>query len=64
MEKLIKGVLTLLQAAQQERKAALDPGRVDTVRVQVGDEVLLRTKELLDSAEIDKLRPRWRVRFE
>ena len=39
----------LLAAAQVERKAKLDTGRVDTV-FQVGDRVLLRTKELLDAA--------------
>ncbi len=33
-------------------------GRVDTV-FKVGDRVLLRTKELLDAADIGKLRPRW-----
>ena len=48
----------LLAAAQQERKAKLDAGRVDTV-FNVGDRVLLRTKELLDAADIGKLRPRW-----
>ena len=32
--------------------------RVDTV-IAVGDRVLLRTKELLDAADIGKLRPRW-----
>ncbi len=39
----------LLSAAQQERKAKLDAGRVNTV-FQVGDHVLLSTvtKELLD----------------
>jgi hypothetical protein len=37
-------------AAQQERKAKLDAGRVATV-FQVGDKVLLRTKELLDAAD-------------
>jgi hypothetical protein len=47
----------LLAAAQQERKAKLDAGRVDTV-FNVGDRVLLRTKELLDAADIGKLRPR------
>ena len=52
----------MLHAAQQERKAALDQGRVDTV-FQVGDQVLLRTKELLDAAEIGKLRPRWEGPF-
>ena len=49
----------LLAAAQAERKAKLDAGRVDTV-FKVGDRVLLRTKELLDAADIGKLRPRWR----
>ena len=63
MKQLEQEVLALLHAAQQERKAALDPGRVDTV-FQVGDEVLLRTKELLDSAEIGKLRPRWEGPFQ
>jgi hypothetical protein len=48
----------LLAAAQVERKARLDAGRVDTV-FQVGDQVLLRTKELLDAADIGRLRPRW-----
>ena len=48
----------LLAAAQADRKAKLDAGRVDTV-FQVGDRVLLRTKELLDDADIGKLRPRW-----
>jgi hypothetical protein len=51
-------VRELLAAAQAERKAKLDPGRVDTV-FQVGDKVLLRTQELLDAADIGKLRPRW-----
>ena len=37
-------VRKLLAAAQAERKARLDEGRVDTV-FQVGDRVLLRTKE-------------------
>ncbi len=41
----------LLAAAQAEQKAKLDAGRVDTV-FQVGDRVLLRTKELLDAADI------------
>ena len=45
----------LLEAAQADRKAELDAGRVDTV-FQVGDRVLLRTKELLDAADIGKLR--------
>ena len=53
-------VRELLAAAQAERKAKLDAGRVDTV-FKVGDWVLLprRTKELLDAADIGKLRPRW-----
>ena len=45
-----------MAAAQHERKAKLDAGRVDTV-FKVGDQVLLRTKELLDAADIVKLRP-------
>jgi hypothetical protein len=51
-------VRELLAAAQAERKVRLDAGRVDTV-FKVGDRVLLRTKELLDAADIGKLRPRW-----
>ena len=47
----------LLAAAQAERKAKLDAGRIDTV-FKVCDRVLLRTKELLDAAESGKLRPR------
>jgi hypothetical protein len=62
MKALEQEVLALLHAAQQERKAALDRGRVDT-RFQVGDQVMLRTKELLDAAEIGKLRPRWEGPF-
>jgi hypothetical protein len=49
-----------LAAAQQERKARanlkLDAGRVDTV--DPGPGRLLRAKELLDAADIGKLRPR------
>ena len=52
----------LLAAAQAERKAKLDAGRVDTV-FAVGDRALLRTKELLDVADIGKLRPRWEGPF-
>ena len=52
----------LLAAAQAERKAKLDTGLVDTV-FKVGDQVLLRTKELLDAADIGKLRPRWEGPF-
>ena len=62
MKALEQEVLALLHAAQQERKAVLDQGRVDTV-FQVGDEVMLRTAELLDAAEIGKLRPRWEGPF-
>ena len=47
-------VRELLAAAQAERKAKLDAGRVE-----VGDQVLLRTKELLDAVDLGKLRPRW-----
>ncbi len=43
-------VRELLAATRAERKAKLDAGRVDTV-FQVGDRVLLRTKELLDAAD-------------
>ena len=62
MKALEQEVRALLHAAQQERKAALDPGRVATT-FQVGDQVLLRTKELLDAAEVGKLRPRWEGPF-
>ncbi len=48
----------LLAAAQQERKAKLDAGRVDSV-FKVGGRVLLRTKERLDAADMGKLRSRW-----
>ncbi len=50
-------VWELLAAAQAERKAKFDAGRVDMV-FKVGDLVLL-TKELLDKADIGKLHPRW-----
>jgi hypothetical protein len=52
----------LLHAAQQERKAVLDRVRVDTI-FQVGDQVLLRTRELLDAAETGRLQPRWEGPF-
>ena len=58
MREMERTVRELLAAAQLERKAKLDTGRVDTV-FKVGDQVLLRTKELLDVADIGKLRPRW-----
>ncbi len=48
----------LAAGEQQEREARLDAGLVDTV-FKVGDRVLLRTKELLDAADIGKLRPWW-----
>ena len=48
-------VLGLRWAAQLDRTAKLDAGRVDTA-FQVGDRVMLRTKELLDVAGIGKLR--------
>ena len=51
-------VRALLMEAQAACKAKLDAGRVDTV-FMVGDQVMLRTKELLDAADIGKLRPRW-----
>ena len=53
----------LLAVAQTDRKAKPNAGRVDMV-FQVGDRVLLRTKELLDSADIGKLRPRWDRHFQ
>ena len=62
MKTLEQEVQALLHAAQEERKASLDPSRVDTV-FQVGDAVMLRTAELLDAAEIGKLRPRWEGPF-
>jgi hypothetical protein len=58
MRQLELSVRELLASAQRERKAKLDAGRVDTV-FHVGDRVLLRTRELLDAADIGKLRPRW-----
>ena len=55
-------VRRLLHAAQAERKAKLDPGRVD-VKFAPGDLVLVRSKELLDAADIGKLRDRWEGPF-
>ena len=46
----------------KEPKAALDRGLVDRT-LQVGDQVMLRTKELLDAAVVGKLRPRWEGPF-
>ena len=53
-----KQVLELLATTQAASKAKLDAGPVDSV-FKVGDRVLLRTKELLDKANIGKLHPRW-----
>ena len=61
MKALEQEVRALLYAAQQERKAALDRGRVDTT-FQV-DQAMLRAKELLDAAEVGRLRPRWEAPF-
>ncbi len=58
MRELTPTVRELLAAAQQERNAKLDAGSVNTV-FKVGDLVLLRTKELLDAADIGTLRPLW-----
>ena len=58
MREVEAAVRALLMEAQTACKAKLDTGRVDTV-FKVGDQVLLRTKELLDAADIGKLRPRW-----
>ena len=53
---------TLLSVAQAERKAKLDPGQID-VKFTQGDLELVRSKELLDAAEIGKLRDRWEGPF-
>jgi hypothetical protein len=58
MEATVRELLAAAQAEAAERKAKRDPGRVDTVS-RVGVRVLLRTKGLLDAADIGKLRPRW-----
>jgi hypothetical protein len=58
MRAMEASVRELLASAQAALKAKLDVSRVDTV-FKVGDRVLLRTKELLDAADIGKLRPRW-----
>ncbi len=62
MRELELQVRELLAAVQQERRAKLDAGRVDTV-FKVGDQVLLRTKELLDAVDIGKLLLRWEGPF-
>ena len=46
----------LEQEVQQEPKAAMDWVRVDTTFL-VGDQMMLLTKQLLDAAELGKLRP-------
>ena len=58
MRQMEHTVRELMLAAQRDRKAKLDEGRVDTV-FKVGDRVMMRTKELFDAAAIGKLRPRW-----
>ena len=62
VQALEQEVLALLHAAQQERKAALDRGRVDTT-LEVGDRVLLRIKELLNTTKVGKSCPRWEGPF-
>jgi hypothetical protein len=52
----------LLSAVQHEWKAKLDAGQVNTV-FQMGDQVLLLTKELLDTADISKLLQLWDWHF-
>ena len=52
----------MLHAAQAERKAKLDPGRVD-IKFAQGNLVLVWSKELLDAADIGKLRDRWEGPF-
>ena len=52
----------MLHAAQAERKAKLDLGRVD-VKFAQGNLVLVLSKELLDAADISKLRDLWEGPF-
>ena len=52
----------LLHAAQAERKAKLDPCLID-VKFTPGSLVLVQSKELLDAAEIGKLRYLWEGPF-
>ena len=52
----------MLHAAQTEWKAKLDPGRVD-VKFAQGDLMMVCSKELLDTAEIGKLRDQWEGPF-
>ncbi len=58
LKALEEKVQALLQAAQQERKTALEGSRVDAT-FQVGNQALLQTAELLDAAVIGQLRPPW-----
>ena len=51
MKAFAQKVLALFHTEQQECKAALDKGLVDTT-FQVGYQVLLQTKELLEAAEV------------
>jgi hypothetical protein len=51
-------VRALLTEFQAESKAKLEGGLVNTV-FKVRDQVMLRTKELLNAAVTGKLRPRW-----
>ena len=56
---IVATVRQLLAAAQAERMAKLDAGLVAKV-FEAGDRVQLRTKELLNSVDIGKLRTRLR----
>ena len=57
--RLMEGtVRELLAAAAAARKAKLAEGRADTV-FKAGDRMLLLPKELLDAADIGKLRAWW-----
>ena len=56
MKALEQKARALVHALQQEHKAELERGPVDTV-LQVGDKFMLCTKELLDAADFSRLRP-------
>ena len=62
MKAFAQKVLALFHTEQQECKAALDKGLVDTT-FQVGYQVLLQTKELLEAAEVGKLCQWWECPF-
>ena len=49
-------------AAEAQGGAGSGPGWVNTT-FQVGDQVMLRIKEVLDAAEVGTLRPRWEDPF-